>query len=152
MKKETSGKLTTRINKEAKDLLAIIKDEDKKITPRYILEEFVRDYCEATPKGNKFKIKEIEKEIKKIENKIYKLHEDKTKLEIELKTRKDKLNKTLDSYIDENLNNAVKSIIKTYNQQKYTSFEDIPKQTFILVAKNYKIDCKILKNEVRKKF
>jgi len=151
--KKDSDKLTTRINKEDKAILKVIKKETNNlITPRYILQEFIKEYCETEPKGIKISIKELEKNIKEIDKQMHILKTDKHNLELKLKTYKDKLNKTLDMYIDEDLNNAVKSIITIYNQHNYMSFDEIPEQTFIEIAKYHKLDWKTLKEEVKKKF
>jgi septal ring factor EnvC (AmiA/AmiB activator) len=92
------ARINARIAYKEKIKLEAIKKENNDITVRYILEYFIKDYCSTNPKGIKIKIKEIENDIKEIEDQISSLYENKTKLEIELKTYKDKLNKTLDSY------------------------------------------------------
>jgi len=140
------------ISANDKEKLKAIKKENNDITIRYIIEEFIADYCSTKPKGIKLEIKEIEKEIKDIEDQIYKLHEDKIKLEIELKTKKDKLNTTLDSYIDEDLTKAIESINKICDDRNFTVFEDIPEITFIQIAKNNKTSLETLKKEVKKIF
>jgi hypothetical protein len=146
------SKINAKISDETKATLEAIKKENNDITIRYILEDFIKGYCETNPKGVKLKIKKFEKEIKEIVNQINILHEKKIKLEIELKTYKDKLNKTLDIYIDEDLIKAVNSVIEITNQKNIERFEDIPDVTFVNIAKYNKIDLEKLKEEVKKEF
>jgi len=147
------ARIDGRISKKSKEKLENIKKEtNNKINERYMIEYFIDDYCSTNPKGIKIKIKEIEQKIKEIETCINGLHEDKTKLEIELKTYKDKLNNALDDYIDEDLIKAVDSVIETSKQKNIELFEDIPEVTFISIAKYNKIDLKTLKDEVKKAF
>ena len=141
-----------RISKKSKEKLIEITKENKDITTRYIIEEFIKDYCSTNPKGIKLKIKETKQKIEEIETQINDLHEDKTKLKIELKTYTNQLNKTLDDYIDEDLIKAVNSVIETSKQKNIELFEDIPELTFISIAKYNKIDLKTLKDEVKKAF
>jgi len=72
--------------------LEVIQKKNPDITTRYILQEFIKEYCSTNPKGIKIKIKELENDIKELENNISVLHEDKIKKEIELKTYRDKSN------------------------------------------------------------
>ena len=152
MKKESDDQINSRISKKDKEILKAIKKSDDKITPRYILESFIQDYCSTKPQGIKIKIKEVEHEIKELENYINSLQEDKTKLEIKLKTYQDQLNKKLDDYIDENLIKAIDSVSETSKQKNIELFEDIPEVTFINIAKYNKIELKTLKDEVKKAF
>jgi len=141
--------LNTKVSSNTKSMLKVIKD-DTGITPRHIIEEFIKDYCSTKPKGINLKIKEIEKKIKELDNQMVFIKEQKTELEIELKTYKDSLNKTLDSYIDTDLDNAVTSIKNICKDRNYNSLEEIPEPTFISIAKANKIDVKDLKKEVLK--
>lgn len=138
------------ISDKDKSKLEAIKKENSDISMRTIIEDFINDYCSTNPKGIKLTIKETEKEISDIDNQINSLYEDKTKLEIKLKSYKDKLNTTLDSYIDTELNKAVDSIAITCKQRNYISFEEIPEPTFIQVAKFNKVDVETLKDSVKK--
>ncbi|MCL2115429.1 MAG: hypothetical protein FWH29_04335, partial [Methanobrevibacter sp.] len=98
------------ISESDKEKLEAIKKENNDITVRYIIEDFIKDYCSTEPKGIKIIIKEIEKDIEKINNQINDLVSRKTKKEIKLKAYKDKVNKTLDTFIDEDLIKAIESI------------------------------------------
>jgi chromosome segregation ATPase len=140
------------VSENTKAKLKAIKKENSDITIRYILEDFVENYCKTDPKGIKIEIKEIEKEIEEIKDKIDSLYENKHKLEIKLKTRKDKLNKTLDSYIDDDLSKAVESITNICKERNFISFEDIPESTLVKIAKYNKINLETLKNELKREF
>jgi hypothetical protein len=137
---------------EDKEKFSAIQKENKEITVRYILEDFINTYCETNPKGIKLNIKEIELDIKKIDNKMDILRTDRHNLELKLKTYKDKLNETLDNYIDNDLIKAIDSILKICDQKNIESFEDIPDQIFINIAKHNKTNLEILKQEVKKEF
>jgi hypothetical protein len=137
---------------EDKEKFLAIQKENKEITVRYILEEFINNYCETKPKGIKIKIKEIESKIKENEDKINTIKKENVELYIELKTYKDRLNKTLDNYIDEDLIKAVNSVIKTCKQKNIEMFNDVPEQIFISIAKHSKISLETLKKEVEKEF
>lgn len=138
------------VSENTKSKLQAIKKENNDITIRYILEKFVEDYCETEPKGIKLKIKQLEDDKKEIEDQINTLHENKIKIDIEIKTYRDKLNKTLDNYIDTDLTKSVKSIANICKDQNYYTFDDIPEPTFIKIAKNNKIEVETLKQEVSK--
>jgi chromosome segregation ATPase len=141
-----------RISKKDKEILDAIKKGNSKISVRYIVEEFIKDYCSTNPPGVKIEIKEMKKEIKEIDQQINKLYEDRTKLEIKIKTYEDKLNTTLDIYIDDNLIKSVDSILESCKDNNIERFKDIPEQIFINIAKYNKIELETLKEEVRIKF
>ena len=138
------------ISESDKEKLEAIKKENNDITVRYIIEDFIKDYCSTEPKGIKIIIKEIEKDIEKINNQINDLVSRKTKKEIKLKAYKDKVNKTLDTFIDEDLIKAIESIKITCEQRNFENFESIPEITFVEIAKNNKIKLETLKEEVKK--
>jgi len=135
-----------------KQLKAIKKETNDKITPRYILEEFVKEYCSTTPKGIKLKIKELENKKQENNDIINQATKENIEIDIEIKTYKDMLNKTLDIYINDDLIKAVESISKICNDRNIEIFEDIPEVTFVQIAKANRIDIEMLKKEVKKDF
>lgn len=139
------------ISDEDKQKLEAIKKENSDISLRYIIEDFINDYCSTEPKGIKIQIKEVKNKIKKIENQMNNLHEDKIKLEIELKTLKDMTNNTL-NHINNDLIKAVESVSNICKDKNINDFKDIPESTFIEIAKYNRINIETLKKEVIKLF
>lgn len=146
------SRINAKISNEDKLKLEEIKKENPDISIRVIIEEFLKDYCSTNPKGIKLKIKELEYKLLEIQEERSLLDEKETKLNIQLKTYKDSLNKTLDNYIDTDLIKATNSISDLCKQQGFTSFEEIPEISFINIAKHNKIKVESLKEEVNKLF
>jgi chromosome segregation ATPase len=131
-----------------------LSENDKKIIqsldipPRVIIERFIKEYCSTKPKGLIIKKEQLESKILGKKEQINRLYDDINRLEMKIKTIDDRLNKTLDAYIDEDLNNAVKSISTICKERNFKTFEEIPEQIFINIAKHHKIEQKTLKKEV----
>ncbi len=140
------------ISDNDKAKLEAIKKENSDISIRFIIEDFIKDYCSTNPKGIKITIKELENRIDEIDEQINNLHEDRTQLEIKLKAYKDKLNHTLDNYMDVDLKKSVESLSKICNERDYTNFEDIPEEVFISISKYNKISVNELKETFKKQF
>lgn len=145
VKQTKTSQLNTRVTPEFKEKLKqVLKDENKTISD--ILENYVNTYYSTTPTGLIYQNKELEKELKGVEDEINKLFEKKNKILKKIKKNNDIINNSnfydIEYYKDNsNVQAAINALKRYYNRKRdsISNIENIPNAIFRDVAETNNI-------------